>query len=133
MPRERLSMRKIREVLRLNGLGGRATARSWSIAHSTVRDYLHRAKAAGLTWPLPEGLDVDELGGLPRNRHLEFLFPRPSPHPGRVIPEPDWTFVHTELHRKGVTLRLLWLEHREAHPDGYGYSRFPGPVLQDGL
>jgi transposase len=23
-----------------------------------------------------------------------------------------------------VTLQLLWLEYREAHPDGYGYSQF---------
>lgn len=25
---------------------------------------------------------------------------------------------------KGVTLQLLWLEYRELHPDGYGYSQF---------
>ena len=32
---------------------------------------------------------------------------------------------HRELARhKGVTLQLLWLEYREAHPDGYQYSRF---------
>ena len=40
-------------------------------------------------------------------------------------PEPDWARVHRELARhKGVTLQLLWLEYREAHPDGYQYSRF---------
>jgi transposase len=32
--------------------------------------------------------------------------------------------VHRELKRPGVTLQLLWEEHRAAHPDGYGYSRF---------
>src|SRR5450432_1722094 len=32
--------------------------------------------------------------------------------------------VHRELKRKGVTLRLLWEEHRALHPDGHGYSRF---------
>ena len=33
--------------------------------------------------------------------------------------------MHRELARhKGVTLQLLWLEYREAHPDGYQYSRF---------
>src|SRR5260370_42059868 len=31
---------------------------------------------------------------------------------------------HRELKRPGVTLRLLWEEHRAAHPEGYGYSRF---------
>jgi transposase len=121
-------MRKIREVLRLkweSGLSNRAIARSCNIAHSTVREYLHRAKAAGLTWPLPEALDEDQLDRL--------LFPTPAPPSGRMIPGPDWQSVHTELRRKGVTQRLLWLEYREAHPDGYGYSRFPGLVRQDRL
>src|SRR3981189_1289772 len=31
---------------------------------------------------------------------------------------------HRELRRPGVTLQLLWEEHRAAHPEGYGYSRF---------
>ena len=33
--------------------------------------------------------------------------------------------MHRELQRhKGVTLRLLWLEYRTVHPNGYQYSRF---------
>jgi hypothetical protein len=36
----------------------------------------------------------------------------------------DWPAIHRELKRPGVTLRLLWEEHRAAHPEGYGYSRF---------
>ena len=39
-------------------------------------------------------------------------------------PVPDWDRVHRELRRKGVTLQLLWVEYREACPDGYGYSQF---------
>ena len=39
-------------------------------------------------------------------------------------PVPDWQRVHKELRRKGVTLQLLWVEYREACPDGYGYSQF---------
>lgn len=75
-----------------------------------------RAREAGLSWPLPEGLDDAALEAA--------LFP-PLP-PSRVPrPEPDWNRVHRELRRhKGVTLRLLWLEYRAVHPDGYGYSRF---------
>src|SRR5881409_2438440 len=55
MPARRLSMRKIREVLRLKldlGLKDREIARSCSIPHSTVANYLDRAKDAGLGWPL---------------------------------------------------------------------------------
>jgi transposase len=37
---------------------------------------------------------------------------------------PDWTNIHQELRRKGVTLLLLWQEYRQADPQGYGYSRF---------
>ncbi len=118
VPRERLSMRKIREVLRLNagGLSQRAIASSCGLAHSTVGEYLRRAARAGLSWPLPEDLDEDSL-------HAK-LFPKPLRLGKTNVPEPDWDKVHVELRRKGVTLRLVWLEYREAHPDGYGYSRF---------
>ena len=37
---------------------------------------------------------------------------------------PDWAKVHTELRRPGVTLMLLWLEHKEDFPDGYSYTQF---------
>jgi transposase len=119
MTQERLSVRRIREVLRLKfegGLSHRAIARSCAISHSTVREYVHRAQAAGLAWPLSETLDEDQL--------YRRLFPKPAPPSERVILEPDWEHIHTELRRKGVTRRLLWLEYREAHPDGYGHSRF---------
>ena len=51
-------MRKLKEVLRLRyelGLGQRQIARSCSIGHGTVYEYLKRAQAAGVSWPLPEG------------------------------------------------------------------------------
>ena len=61
VPAKRLSMRKIKEVLRLKfelGLGHRQIARSCGINHGTVGDYIRRAEAAGLEWPLPGALDV---------------------------------------------------------------------------
>ncbi len=99
-------MRRIREVLRLKHelrRSPREIARSLGIANSTVSDYARRASAAGLSWPLPEGLDDAALEAA--------LFPPP---PSRVCrPEPDWDRVHRELQRqKGVTLELLWLEYR---------------------
>jgi len=119
MTQERLSMRKIREVLRLKwecGLSKRAIARSCSIAHSTVREYLDRAEAVGLSWPLPDDLDDEAL--------FRLLFPARAHTSSRTIPCPDWSVIHTELRKKSVTLRLLWVEYREVHPDGYGYSQF---------
>jgi hypothetical protein len=69
-------VRKIKEVLRLKfsvGLGLRAIARSCSIGLGTVHEYLQRAEAAGVTWPLGEDWDEDRLenalfGGPPRAR-----------------------------------------------------------------
>ena len=119
MAQERLTMRKIAEVLRLKwecGLSNRAVARSCSISHSTVAEYLRRAQEAGLSWPLPADMGEDTL--------FELLFPKAPPSSSRIIPCPDWSLIHTELRKKSVTLRLLWVEYREAHPDGYGYSQF---------
>jgi hypothetical protein len=45
-------------------------------------------------------------------------------HDGSMKPVPDWTKVHQELKRRGVTLMLLWEEHRAEHVEGHGYSRF---------
>ena len=67
MARERLSMRKLSEVLRLSleqKLSVRRIASSCCLARSTVADYLGRAKVAGLGWPLPAGLDEERLEGL---------------------------------------------------------------------
>ena len=33
-------------------------------------------------------------------------------------------YLESELQRKGVTRQLLWLEYKQKHPDGYGYSQF---------
>jgi transposase len=118
MPRPRIAMRKIREVLRL-ALGEELSRRQVSAASgvplTTVNDYLRRAASAGLKWPLRG--DVDDAG-------LEALLYPPVVASVVTRPVPDWERVHKELRRKGVTLQLLWLEYREAHPDGYGYSQF---------
>ena len=64
MPTERLSMRRIRDVLRLKyaqGLSEREIARSLDLGKGTVGAYLGRARKAGLTWPLPDALSDDDL------------------------------------------------------------------------
>ncbi len=67
-------MSKIKEVLRLYHevhLGQREIARCAQLAQSTVHEYLERARAAGLGWPLPEGQDEEAIENL--------LFPRTAP------------------------------------------------------
>lgn len=120
MPQERLSVRKIREVIRLHfeaGLSNRAVARACQVSNSTVGEYLERAEKAGLNWPLPEGLSDEEL--------YRRLYPEESnPKPASDRPMPDWEEVHRELSKRGVTLTLLWQEYREKHPNGYGFTQF---------
>jgi len=112
-------MRKIRDALRLNlgeGLSLRDVAASLQVPFTTVGDHVRRARAAGLGWPLPDGLDDDALEVL--------LFSSAAPPSAGARPVPDWKKVHVELRRPHVTLMLLWLEHKEAFPDGYAYSQF---------
>lgn len=63
MPKERLSMRKLVEILRLSssGLSARQIARGCGVARSTVKSHLERMKTAGVTWPLPSGVNEAEL------------------------------------------------------------------------
>ena len=112
-------MRKVREVLRLkfdSGQTNRRIARSCRISRPTVADYLLRFEKAGLAWPAAATLDDTTLE--------RQLFPPASPAPtaGRAVP--DWSHVHRELRRKGVTLTLLWHEYKAAHPEGFQYSWF---------
>ena len=60
MPRPRAAMRQIREVLRLaqaKSLSPTEIAIAAHLPRTTVRNYLSRAAAAGLSWPLPDDLD----------------------------------------------------------------------------
>jgi len=119
MPGERLSMRKIRELLRLRlsgGLSQRAVGESVGLSQGAVCHYLNRAQRAGLSWPLPDGLDDQALEAL--------LFPPPPDIPPDRRPKPDLAWVHRELRRPNVTLALLWEEYRAAAPDGVSYSWF---------
>ena len=112
-------MRQIQEILRLkhqNQLSVREIARSCGLPTSTVGDYLKRAEAAKIGWPLPEGQGEREL--------VEQLMALTPPAADACAALPDWPYIHLEMRRKSVTLSLLWQEYRQAHPEGYGYSRF---------
>ena len=118
MPRKKLEVRKIHDVLRLNeqGFSRREIARSLGCARSTVSDTLYRAEAAGLTYAAAGELSEAELYGR--------LYPGNSGSTRRRI-EPDYEYLHRELRRPGLTLQQLWIEYREDHPkNGLQYSQF---------
>ena len=78
---------------------------------------LRRAAAAGLAWPLADGVTDEAL----ETR----LFGRAGVTQGqRRRAEPDWAALAREQKRPGVTMTILWEEYREVHPEGYGYSRY---------
>ena len=118
MATERLTMRKIREVLRLRWQLGRTVreaARGLGVSAGVVSKMSTRAAKAGLTWEVVETLDDATLE--------ERLYGRPT-SPSKERPRPDPVHIHTELRRPGVTLELLHLEYLEQHPDGYRYTVF---------
>src|SRR5258706_14238675 len=101
MPADRLAMRHIKDILRLRydaGLSLREIARSLHLSVGVVSKYLQLAAEAGIGWPPPA--DLDE----------QALFKKLQP-PTPVIPAssllPDFTDLHHELGRKGVTLQLI--------------------------
>ncbi len=118
MANERITMRKIKEALRLLlglKLSQVQTAKSLNVGRTTIVEYARRFKASGLSWPLPEGLDdlaIEEL-----------LFPK---QPSALHPRPSIPFEYLvkEMKRPNVTLMLLWEEYKKADPDGYQYSQF---------
>ena len=118
MATPRLLMRRFQQVLRLKHeahLSNRAIARACSVGVGTVSNYLVRAKTAGLSWPLPAGMDETTLEAK--------LFP-PAPPSGTPRSAPECAWMHQELRRPGVTLQLLWQEYLENHPDGLRYTQF---------
>src|SRR3954469_7860545 len=99
MPAERIAMRQVRDVLRLNaaGVSGNEIARRVGVASSTVRLTLKRLAAAGLGWPLPA-----ELTDAALEARLFTAAGKKQGHRRRA--EPDWAAVHREL--KGTAARL---------------------------
>jgi len=119
MAAEKLSMRKILDILRLHyseGLSNRAIASNLGISAGTVSYYLGRARVAGVSWPLPPDLNEEEL--------YACLFPKAVDTKQSPRPLPDLAWIHKELKRKGVTLLLLWYDYRSQNANGYSYSQF---------
>lgn len=117
MATQRLSMRKIREILRLrfeSKFSYHQIAESCGMGDTTVGECLARAKQSGISWPLASDLD-DAL--------LEARLYPPSDKLLAIV-QPDYSYVHLEMRKKSVTMQLLWHEYKEAHPGGYQYTQF---------
>jgi hypothetical protein len=107
MPAPRINMRKIKDVLRLKldaKLSHQQIADALGLSKGVVTKYAGLAAAAGLDWPAVQSMDEAAL-----ERRLMV-----GSQKVRDYVQPDYGRVHHELRRKGMTLMLLWEEHRMA-------------------
>ncbi len=118
MPTKEVSMRKIRELLRLHftaGLSQHQIATSLSLSVGVVNKYVHLALQAKLDWPLPADLEDD------------LALKRALIPPKEVIlsgPPLDFSALHLALKQKGVTLLLLWEEYCPTVEKPYSYVHY---------
>ena len=97
MATERLSMRKIREILRHKWAVGRShreVAASLGVSVGAVSAAEQRARDAGLDWATVEALDDEALEAR--------LYGATVAERQRPLPDPAW--IHTERKKPGVTL-----------------------------
>lgn len=91
-------MRKVGYVLRLRcsaGLSVRQIGNAVGIGRTAVSDYIARTEAAGITWPLPAGMDVAELE--------RRLLKAPGQATKQAHAQPDFAAIHRELRHGGYT------------------------------
>jgi transposase len=114
-------MVKIRRIIQLllSGASERSISAQLHVNRETVRKYRNCIGDKQLDDARVLAMSDDELHQLvyippepikPDNRHNELknYFP----------------YFQTEIKSPGVTLKTLWEEYKEAHPEGYGYSQF---------
>lgn len=114
MSKVRTPMKNIKTLSRMylvDKQSKRKIASITGIPYSTVHDNIALVQAKGLTWS-----QIDAMSEATLEQVLS--------ESDKQRPLPDWGFIEKELKRPGVTLQLLWHEFKEAHPEGYQYSRF---------
>lgn len=120
MAAKRLTMRNIREILRLHfdaKLSLRQISASTKVSVGGVQKLLAKANALALPWPLPADMDDVHLAGL--------FYPKADARLSKRLHVPDWPSIHQELSKKGVTRLLVWEEYTQTYPNRcYSYSQF---------
>ena len=120
MAAKRLTMRNIREILRLHfeaNLSLRQISACTKASVGGVQKLVAKFNEAGLTWPLPANMDDMTLA--------KQLYPKSDPVVSPRCQVPDWCTVHKELKRKDTTKLLLWEEYTQQFPNRcYSYSQY---------
>lgn len=121
-----IRMHQIKKIIELQQQGRsiRQTARLTGLSRNTIREYLRRISASGLTFTEMLALDDDSLSAVVYTDAIE------KRTAGRSVDE-RYSNLETrldhycaDLRKRGVTKQLLWEEYRQQHPNGYGYTQF---------
>ena len=120
MPRARITMKKIRTIIRLHAQGAlsqRMISRATGVSRPVVGYYLGLFQHCGMSLDEVETMSDSELEA------------RLRPSDARVDPRyevlaQELAKISQELGRPGVTRQLLWEEYRSSHPDSYSYTQF---------
>lgn len=115
--------RKIRAKLilelRAAGMSRNAISKSRGMSKTSVCEVFDLADEAGLEYGEVKGKTEDEV--------YRMLYPDRNA-PTDIYADPDWDYVHSELAKTGVTLKLLHKEHVDTCAGGggvpMGYNRF---------
>lgn len=119
MPMRRISMNKIREIIRLKQqchLSERAISRALHLSRPVIAQYLININNSGLSYDEIQNMDDDSLTEILSGRKTK---------PARYLRlSEQFDYFTKELKRTGVTLERLWQEYRAEDPDGYSYTQF---------
>jgi transposase len=120
MARQRVGMKKIRDVIRLklsSTLSDRQIARALNISRPVVGKYWQGFVNSGLRYDQIEDMADSDLLRLIEKPKIE------KSAKYRQLAQYFPYFV-VELKRTGVTLQRLWEEYKQKHPEGLQYSQF---------
>ncbi|MEE9423854.1 MAG: IS21 family transposase [Methylococcales bacterium] len=120
MATKRLSMRQLREILRLRlhaQLSMRQIRDSLRLSLGAIQKVVSQAEEIGLHWDAIEQLNDQQLA--------HQIYPQATTTISSQHQLPDWLDVYQELKRKGMTKQLLWEEYTQQYPNrSYSYPQY---------
>jgi transposase len=120
MPNKRITMSKLRQLLRLydQGESKKRIGVLCGLSRNTVKKYLNRLEELGLSIKETEKMSDHELDAL----FGEGVMPEPSERYKHL--QSKFADIEKKLKKKGVTREQIWQQYIQQYPDGYQLSQF---------